>query len=60
LLVCEVALGESVEMYYADAKAGMLPPGKTSVKSVGKYSPSAGRAQEMDGARLPMGPLEPV
>ena len=47
-------------MYYADAKASVLPPGKTSVKSVGKYSPSAGRAQEMDGSRLPMGPLEPV
>lgn len=47
LLVCEVALGDSTEMYYADPKASNLPPGKNSVKSVGKYSPSAQRNEEL-------------
>ncbi len=60
LLASEVALGESAEMYYADPNASKLPPGKSSVRSVGKYSPVLGRAEQMGEVKLAMGPLEPA
>lgn len=42
LLLCEVALGEPCEKYYADYYGNLLPPGKHSVKGVGKESPEEG------------------
>ena len=39
LLLCEVALGDCNEKFYADFNASLLPPGKHSTKGVGKTAP---------------------
>lgn len=39
MLLCEVALGDINEKFYADYYANLLPPGKSSTKGVGKTAP---------------------
>lgn len=39
MLLCEVALGDMNEKFYADYYANLLPPGKSSTKGVGKTAP---------------------
>lgn len=39
MLLCEVALGDTNEKFYADYYANLLPPGKFSTKGVGKNAP---------------------
>lgn len=43
MLLCEVALGECNEKYYADYYANLLPPGKMSTKGCGKTAPGGGK-----------------
>ena len=39
MLLCEVALGDMNEKFYADYYANLLPAGKSSTKGVGKTAP---------------------
>lgn len=41
MLLCEVALGDMNEKFYADYYANLLPPGKYSTKGVGKTAPGS-------------------
>lgn len=41
MLLCEVALGDMNEKYYADYYASNLPPGKKSTKGMGKTEPGS-------------------
>lgn len=43
MLLCEVALGDVNEKYYADYYANLLPPGKFSTKGCGKTAPGSGK-----------------
>lgn len=56
LLLCEVALGESNELFYSDYNAANLPDGKLSTKGCGSYGPSEDNFVELDGVTVPMGP----
>lgn len=57
LLLCEVALGKSMERHQVDAKSSAkLPPGYSSTVAIGKLGPSGSRVLP-DGARLPLGPV---
>jgi poly [ADP-ribose] polymerase len=46
MLLCEVALGDCNEKYYADYYANLLPPGKMSTKGCGKTAPGGGKHLE--------------
>jgi poly [ADP-ribose] polymerase len=46
MMLCEVALGDINEKYYADYYANLLPPGKLSTKGVGKSAPGGGKTLE--------------
>ena len=43
MLLCEVALGDCNEKFYADYYANLLPPGKMSTKGCGKTAPTGGK-----------------
>jgi poly [ADP-ribose] polymerase len=43
MLLCEVALGEVNEKFYADYYANLLPEGKHSTKGCGRTAPKEGR-----------------
>ena len=43
MLLCEVALGDCNEKFYADYYANLLPPGKSSTKGCGKTAPPGGK-----------------
>jgi poly [ADP-ribose] polymerase len=43
MMLCEVALGDCNEKYYADYYANLLPPGKMSTKGCGKNAPGGGK-----------------
>jgi len=61
LLLCEVALGETNDLFNADYDAGKLPKGKSSTKGVGEVSPLDKNAITMDdGTVVPMGPAAKV
>jgi len=42
MLLCEVAMGDMNEKYYADYYANLLPEGKNSTKGCGKTAPKEG------------------
>ncbi|CAI9105413.1 OLC1v1004328C3 [Oldenlandia corymbosa var. corymbosa] len=48
LLLCEVALGDMVELVNADYNADKLPQGKLSTKGVGQTAPDLSEAQVLD------------
>ncbi|XP_033838942.1 poly [ADP-ribose] polymerase 2 [Periophthalmus magnuspinnatus] len=56
LLLCEVALGDSNELFDADYEADKLPPGKHSTKGLGRTEPDPKNTVTLDGATVPMGP----
>jgi len=61
LLLCEVALGDVNELYFADYNAGTLPPGKLSTKGVGKTAPAHSSYIKVDGdVHVPIGKGEPT
>ncbi|XP_028781910.1 poly [ADP-ribose] polymerase 2-like isoform X1 [Neltuma alba] len=56
LLLCEVALGEMVELLTAKYDADDLPEGKLSTKGVGETAPDMSEAQALeDGLIVPLG-----
>ncbi|XP_030543276.1 poly [ADP-ribose] polymerase 2 isoform X2 [Rhodamnia argentea] len=56
LLLCEVALGDMVELLHAKYDADKLPAGKLSTKGVGATSPDPSEAQALeDGVVVPLG-----
>jgi len=58
VLLCEVALGKSVERHQADNRGtSKLPPGHHSVIGRGLVGPSGDRVLP-DGVHLPLGPVE--
>jgi len=66
LLLCEVALGEMNELLEADYYAHKLPPGKHSVKGLGKTAPDPkqkeilfGNVEVPLGVGVPTGALNP-
>uniref|UniRef100_A0A6Q2X1Y3 Poly [ADP-ribose] polymerase n=1 Tax=Esox lucius TaxID=8010 RepID=A0A6Q2X1Y3_ESOLU len=56
LVLSEVALGDSNELFAADYEAASLPPGKQSTKGLGQMSPDPRNSVMLDGATVPMGP----
>lgn len=56
LLLCEVALGETNDLFYSDYNAANLPTGKNSTKGCGAYGPSEDNFVELEGVTVPMGP----
>lgn len=60
LLLCEVALGEQLEKYYADCNV-TLPPNKHSVWGKGGTSPDYNQAKkDKKGILIPCAPLVPT
>lgn len=58
VLMCEVAMGKSVERTSVDGRgSSKLPPGKTSTIGRGRLAPSGSRVLP-DGAQLPLGPVK--
>jgi hypothetical protein len=59
LLLNEVALGQQLKLYKANysAKKACQRAGLDSVKGVGRHGPSELTAQQLDGARVCMGPM---
>ncbi|XP_057838730.2 poly [ADP-ribose] polymerase 2 isoform X1 [Cryptomeria japonica] len=56
LLLCEVALGEMVELEQADYNADKLPNGKLSTKGVGGTAPDPSKSHILpDGVIVPLG-----
>ncbi|KAI3414358.1 Poly [ADP-ribose] polymerase (PARP) [Psidium guajava] len=56
LLLCEVALGDMVELLHAKYDADKLPAGKLSTKGIGATSPDPSEAQALeDGIVVPLG-----
>ncbi|XP_027363391.1 poly [ADP-ribose] polymerase 2 [Abrus precatorius] len=56
LLLCEVALGEMVELLTAKYDADKLPEGKLSTKGLGGTAPDFSKARELeDGLVVPLG-----
>ncbi|TYK18137.1 poly [Cucumis melo var. makuwa] len=56
LLLCEVALGDMVELLDADYNADKLPEGKLSTKGVGRTEPNHSEAMTLDdGVIVPLG-----
>jgi len=56
LLLCEVALGETNDLYQADYNADRLPDGKLSTKGCGKEFPDPKQAIKLDnGCIVPCG-----
>ncbi|GKU86867.1 hypothetical protein SLEP1_g1338 [Rubroshorea leprosula] len=56
LLLCEVALGDMVELRRAKSDADKLPDGKLSTKGVGATEPSPSEAKTLDdGVIVPLG-----
>ena len=56
ILLCEVALGDMNQLYYADYYASNLPQGKLSTKGCGKTSPDSSTYVKMDnGCIIPSG-----
>ena len=61
LLLCEVALGTSNQLYDADHKAGKLPKGKHSVKGCGRVASKEENFEKLeDGTVVPLGPANNV
>ena len=59
LLLCEVALGESNNLYDADPNARKLPKGKHSIKGCGRITSKAENFGKLaDGTSVPLGPAE--
>jgi len=57
LLLCEVALGNSNELFHADYEASRLPKKKNSVKGVGRtYTSKENHTKLEDGTIVPLGP----
>ncbi|XP_068998350.1 poly [ADP-ribose] polymerase 2 [Embiotoca jacksoni] len=56
LLLCEVALGDSNELWDADYEANNLPAGKHSTKGLGQTGPDPKNSVALDGVTVPMGP----
>src|SRR5690606_34962165 len=57
LLLCEVALGDMCPKLAADYDAARLPPGKRSVKGVGRTHPDPSQdVIDANGVRIPLGP----
>lgn len=60
VMLCEVALGKSVERHQADARgSSKLPPGHHSTIGRGRLAPTGLRALP-DGVSLPLGPVEEI
>ena len=53
MILCEVALGDMNEKYYADYYADLLPVGKSSTKGVGRTAP--GSHQKLGDLTVPTG-----
>ena len=61
LLLCEVALGTSNQLYDADCKAGKLPIGKHSVKGCGRVASQEENFETLeDGTVVPLGPAKDI
>lgn len=58
LLLCEVALGNMNEKFYADYNSASLPAGKHSTLGVGKTAPSSSITKE--GVIIPNGKAGPT
>ncbi|KAL4507011.1 hypothetical protein ABPG72_001804 [Tetrahymena utriculariae] len=60
ILLCEVALGEMNDKYYADYYASNLPPGKHSTRGRGKTAPpESSYVHIYDDVQVPIGKGEP-
>ncbi|XP_038070254.1 poly [ADP-ribose] polymerase 2-like [Patiria miniata] len=56
LMLCQVALGNCNDLLAADYSADKLPPGKQSVRGLGKIAPNASSNHTMaDGTVVPVG-----
>ncbi|KAI0511815.1 hypothetical protein KFK09_012447 [Dendrobium nobile] len=56
LLLCEVALGDMVELLHSNCHANLLPEGKLSTKGVGGTAPDISQAEVLeDGLVVPLG-----
>eukprot|EP01017_Pseudomicrothorax_dubius_P046066 TRINITY_DN8068_c0_g1_i1.p1 TRINITY_DN8068_c0_g1~~TRINITY_DN8068_c0_g1_i1.p1 ORF type:complete len:690 (+),score=247.15 TRINITY_DN8068_c0_g1_i1:45-2114(+) len=61
ILLCEVALGETNDLYFADYHANLLPPGKSSTKGCGKTAPPVNTwVEDSNGCKIPLGKGEPT
>lgn len=58
MLLCEVALGNCNQKFYADYYANLLPDNKHSTKGCGKNAPSEG--QKLGDVYVPNGEGKPV
>lgn len=58
MILCEVALGDMNEKYYADYYANLLPTGKSSTKGVGRTAP--GSEEKLGDVTVPTGLPAPV
>lgn len=60
MLLCEVALGEMNDKYYADYYAANLPPGKMSTRGRGKTAPPESSYITLyDDVQVPLGEGKP-
>jgi poly [ADP-ribose] polymerase len=55
MLLCEVALGDMNEKFYADYYANLLPEGKKSTKGCGKTAPHPGKNESIGDVLVPCG-----
>lgn len=55
MLLCQVALGEWNEKFYADYYANLLPEGKKSTKGCGKTAPRAEKSEMLGDVMVPCG-----
>lgn len=56
LLLCEVALGDTVDLLHSNCHANILPEGKLSTKGVGGTAPDMSQAEILeDGLVVPLG-----
>lgn len=55
LLLCEVALGDTHDLFNADYNASNLPHGKHSTKGVGRNYPPRTSYVDLDGVQVPIG-----
>lgn len=60
LLLCEVALGDTNDLFYSNYNAAKLPEGKNSTRGCGSYGPKEENYVDLDGVTVPMGPGEDI
>ena len=58
LLLCEVALGETNDLYHSDYNASDLPAGKSSTRGLGRTIPNPNHSAKLGDVHVPFGKPE--